>query len=167
MKEGILKERIMKEGVLFRPGLVVTALVIVGFTAGFLLAADRENRVPDEEPALVVTTPPAEIDLSLEREKERSRLKEELERMLVTAGDDLEEKIKNELWELTLRAAMEKEVETLLAARGYRGNTVVIQPRAVTVVIKGANLAPAQVAAIGQMTAEITGFPLEQIRIIE
>ena len=157
----------MKEGTLSRPGLLVTAVIAVSFTTGFLLAGYWENRVPDERPALIVTTPPVEVDLSLEREKERSRLKEELERMLVTAGDDLEEKIKNELWELTLRAAMEKEVEALLAARGYRGNTVVIQPRTVTVVIKGADLTPAQAAAIGQMTAEITGFPLEQIRIIE
>ena len=162
-----MKEGILKEGILARPGLLATTVIMESFTAGFLLAGYRANRVPDERPVLVVTTPPVAVDLSLEREKERSRLKEELERMLATADDDLGEKIKNELWELTLRAAMEKEVETLLAARGYRGNTVVIQPRAVTVVIKGANLAPAQVAAIGQMTAEITGFPLEQIRIIE
>ncbi|HHU81672.1 MAG TPA: SpoIIIAH-like family protein [Firmicutes bacterium] len=157
----------MKEVTLPRPGLLVTTVIAAAFTTGFLLAGYWENRVPDERPALVVTTTPAEVDLSLEREKERSRLKEELERMLVTADDDLGEKIKHELWELTLRAAMEKEVETLLAARGYRGNTVVIQPRTVTVVIKGADLLPAQAAAIGQMTAEITGFPLEQIRIIE
>ena len=157
----------MKEGTLSRPGLLVTAVIAAGFTAGFLIAGYQENRVPDERPALVVTAPPVEMDLSLERERERSRLKEELERMLVTAGDDLGEKIKNELWDLTLRAAMEKEVEPLLAARGYLGNTVVIQPRAVTVVIKGANLSPSEAAAIGQMTAEITGFPLEQIRIIE
>lgn len=157
----------MKDGVLSRPGLLVAAVVMVAFTAGFLWAGYRESRVPEENPAVVVTAPPVEVDLSLAREKERSRLKEELERMLVTAGDDLGEKIKNELWELTLRAAMEKEVETLLAARGYRGNTVVIQPRAVTVVIKEANLSPAEAAAIGQITAEITGFPLEQIRIIE
>lgn len=158
----------MKEGSLSRPGvLLATVVILAAFTVGFLLTGRGENRFPDERPALVVATPPVEVDLSLERERGRSRLKEELEKMLVTAGDDLSVKIKNQLWELTLRAAMEKEVETLLAARGYRGNTVVIQPRAVTVVLKGADLASAQAAVIGQMAAEITGFPLEQIRIIE
>ena len=87
--------------------------------------------------------------------------------MLETAGGDLKAQIEKELWELTLRGNGEIEVESLLAARGYRESTVVIHPQTVTVVIKGRNLTPAEAAAIGQLTAEVTGFPLDKIRIVE
>src|SRR5690554_220956 len=152
-----------------RPGIIPVTVVILGaFITGFFLAGRRPEQEP-KAPQVAVTVAPLsqQVDFRLERERERSRLKEELERMLETAGGDLAVKIENELWELTLRGNVEKEVESLLAARGYRENTVVIHPQTVTIVVKGADLTSTEAATIGQLAAEATGFPLEQIRIVE
>lgn len=159
----------MKAEAPVRSGIFPVTIIILGaFITGFFLVYRRPDREP-KVPQVAVTVAPLsqQVDFRLERERERSRLKEELERMLETAGEDFKVKIENELWELTLRGNVEKEVESLLAARGYRENTVVIHPQTVTVVVKGRDLTPTEAAAIGQLAAEVTGFPLEQIRIVE
>ncbi len=159
----------MKAEAPVRPGVLPVTIMILGaFMGGFFWACRRPDREPKVPPVAVTVAPLSQqVDFRWERERERSRLKEELERMLETAGGDLKAQIEKELWELTLRGNVEKEVESLLAARGYRESTVVIHPQTVTVVIKGRNLTPAEAAAIGQLTAEVTGFPLDKIRIVE
>src|SRR5690554_8153144 len=86
-----------------RPGIIPVTVVILGaFITGFFLAGRRPER-EQKAPQVAVTVAPLsqQVDFRLERERERSRLKEELKRMLETAGGDLAVKIENELWELT------------------------------------------------------------------
>lgn len=106
-------------------------------------------------------------EFRLERERERSRLQERLEELLATADEESAREIHDKLWELAKRSAMEIEVENLLKARGYSDIAVAIYPGSVTVVIKGSSLVPEAVSAIGALVADVTGYPLEQIRILE
>jgi hypothetical protein len=106
-------------------------------------------------------------ELRLAREKERSRLQERLEMLLVTADEENKRIIHDQLLTLTNRSSMEREVENVLTARGCRGAVVVAHDQSVTVVVKGMTLDAAAVSAIGELVAEVTGYSLEQIRIIE
>lgn len=106
-------------------------------------------------------------ELRLAREKERSRLQERLEMLLVTADEENRKIIHDKLLALTKRSSMERDVENLLTARGCREAVVVAHDQSVTVVVKGMTLDAATVSAIGELVAEITGYSLGQIRIIE
>ncbi len=101
------------------------------------------------------------------RDRERSRLQETLEKMLRVAEGEQITKVQDELLVLMRRQTMEKELENLLAAKGYSYNAVAIYPQAVTVIIKRAALDPVLVAEIGELVTRITGYRAEQVRIME
>ncbi|HEY8392049.1 MAG TPA: SpoIIIAH-like family protein [Capillibacterium sp.] len=101
------------------------------------------------------------------RDRERSRLQETLEKMLRTAEGEQITKVQEELLALMKRQTLEKEVENLLTAKGYPCNAVAVYPQAVTVIIKQAALNPASVAEIGELVTRITGYRAEQVRIME
>lgn len=122
----------------------------------------KQEAVPGADRDLVELT-----ELRLAREKERSRLQERLEMLLVTADEENRKIIHDQLLTLTNRSSMEREAENLLTARGCREAVVVTHDQSVTVVVKGMTLDAATVSAIGELVAEVTGYSLGQIRIIE
>ena len=129
-----------------------------GFTGAHARREEMTNRSED----LIVLT-----DLRLEREKERSRLQERLEELLFTADEEKSKVIHDKLLELAKRTSMEREIENLLKARGCREVVVVAHDHSISVVIKGVSLDAAAVSTIGELVAEVTGYPLGRIRIIE
>ncbi|HHT48155.1 MAG TPA: SpoIIIAH-like family protein [Firmicutes bacterium] len=101
------------------------------------------------------------------RDRERSRLQETLEKMLRTAEGEQITKVQDELLVLLKRQTLERELENLLAAKGYLLNAVAVYPEAVTVIIKQETLNPVLVAEIGELVTRITGYRAEQVRIME
>lgn len=118
--------------------------------------------ITDRSEDLIVLT-----DLRLAREKERSRLQERLEELLATAGEEKSKVIHDKLLELAQRTSMEREIEHLLKARGCKDVVVVAHDYSISIVIKGVGLDAAAVSTIGELVAEVTGYPLDRIRIIE
>jgi|GEM_PF-623418 len=106
-------------------------------------------------------------DFRLTRDKERSRLQERLEELLISADPDISKNIQSRLVELSTRSHKEKEVESLLLARGYNHVAVMLYEHGVTVLVKDISLDAGVVAQIGELAARITGYPLDQIRILE
>lgn len=101
------------------------------------------------------------------RDRERSRLQETLEEMLRTAEGDQRAKVHDELLTLMKRQTIEHELENLLAAKGYNQNAVAVYPETVAVIVKGKTLNPDAVAEIGELVTRVTGYRVEQIRIME
>jgi hypothetical protein len=83
------------------------------------------------------------------RDRERSRLQETLEKMLRTAEGEQITKVQDELLVLLKR------------------QTLAVYPEAVTVIIKQETLNPVLVAEIGELVTRITGYRAEQVRIME
>ena len=106
-------------------------------------------------------------DFRLTRDKERSRLQERLEELLISTDQDISKNIQSRLVELSVRSHKEKEVESLLVARGYAQTAVMLYDHGVTVLVKGMSLDAGVVAQIGELVARIIGYPLDQIRILE
>lgn len=129
---------------------------------GFNGAHARREGMTNRSEDLIVLT-----DLRLEREKERSRLQERLEELLSTADEENSKVIHDKLLELAKKSSMEREIENLLKARGCREVVVVAHDHSISVVIKGVSLDAAAVSIIGELVAEVTGYPLGRIRIIE
>ena len=108
------------------------------------------------------------LDLKIERDRERSQEKERVQELLDQGGlgDETRKQAEQELWRLTQTSAKEQELETLLKAKGYQESMVAINPKIVTVVITG-TMDSARAEAIGNMIANVTGYNLEQIEIVE
>ncbi|MCL6590518.1 MAG: SpoIIIAH-like family protein [Firmicutes bacterium] len=108
------------------------------------------------------------LDLKIERDRERSRETEQVQDLLNKVGlsDETRKQAEQELWRLTQATAKEHELETLLKARGYQESMVTISPKLVTVVVVG-KLDPGKANEIGQATAEVTTYSLDQIEIVE
>jgi membrane glycosyltransferase len=108
------------------------------------------------------------LDLKIERDRERSRETEQVQDLLNKVGltDETRKQAEHELWRLTQSTAKEHELETLLKARGYQESMVTISPKLVTVVVVG-KLDPGKANEIGQATAEVTTYSLDQIEIVE
>ena len=106
-------------------------------------------------------------DFRLTRDRERSRLQEKLEEMMMTANQEQVGKIQDELLILMKRTTLENEVENLLTAKGYANNAVAIYPDTVTIIIKGTELNATLVSDLGELVTKVTGYRAEQIRIME
>lgn len=108
-------------------------------------------------------------DFRLGRDREHSRQRERLQEMLTSAGagSDWGRQVEKDLLSLEKRVNYEHELENLLSARGYPSAAVSVNESAVTIVIKGKTLSPEQVGVIGQWTADVTGYPIGQIRIVD
>lgn len=108
-------------------------------------------------------------DFRLERDREHSRQRERLQEMLTSAGpgSDWGKQVEKDLLSLEKRVNYEHELENLLSARGYPNAAVSVNESSVTIVVKGKTLAPEQVGLIGQWTADVTGYPIGQIRIVD
>jgi hypothetical protein len=108
------------------------------------------------------------LDLKIERDRERSQEKERVEELLDKVGltDETRKQAEQELWRLTQAASKEQELETLLKAKGFEESMVTIHPKVVTVVVAG-KIDAGNAGTIGQMAADITGYGLEQVEVVE
>jgi hypothetical protein len=154
----------------------ILLILLLFFLIGFYgLVHSLFSRKLETEPLLEVPAVALEkisyrsliADFRLTRDRERSRLQEKLEEMLMTADQDQVGKIQDELLILMKRATLENEMENLLTAKGYAHNAVAIYPDTVTIIIKGAELNANLVSDLGDLVTKVTGYRTEQVRIME
>lgn len=108
------------------------------------------------------------LDLKIERDRERSREVERIQNLLDKIGlsDQVRNEAEEELWRLTQCASKEHELENLLKAKGYQECMVSISRKMVTVAVSR-KLQPMDVKNIAITAAEITGYNLDQVQIME
>ncbi len=82
-----------------------------------------------------------------------------------TSSEERQEAVK-ELMGLTKRMEQEKELEGLILAKGYKEAAAFVQPNAVTVVVRAAQITPEDAARITDLAVRSTGRPAEQVSII-
>jgi len=161
----------------FQPGIIpVLIVVVVFFLIGFfgLLYSwffPARSPAPSLEVPVVAVDPLGYdsliADFRLTRDRERSRLQEQLMAMLAMADQTQTGKLQEELLVLTKRQALEAELENLLKAKGYTYSAVAVYPETITIVIKGRELNAALVADLGELVTTVTGYRAEQLRILE
>lgn len=131
-------------------------------------------KIPESQNQLAVTVIPevAEtgglVELRLSRDRQRSRELENLNQMLAIdqLSPELRRAAEQELWRLNQASSKEREMENLLRANGFEAILVTISTKNVTVVVsEKLNLEGANI--IGSLAAEISGFGLEQVRVVE
>jgi hypothetical protein len=108
------------------------------------------------------------LDLKIERDRERSREVERIQNLLDKIGlsDQIRNEAEEELWRLTQSTSKEHELENLLKAKGFKECMVTIGRKMITVAITG-KIQADDVKDIALTTAEVTGFGLDQIQILE
>ena len=108
------------------------------------------------------------LDLKIERDRERSREVDRVQSLLDKIGlsDQVRNEAEEELWRLTQCTSKEHELENLLKAKGYSECMVTISRKMVTVAVSE-KLQTGDVKNIATTAAEITGFNLDQIQIME
>lgn len=107
------------------------------------------------------------LEIKLSRDRERSREIEQIQNLLekVDLSDEVRKQAERELWRLTQAAAKESELESLLKANGFKNALATISHNLVTVTIAD-KIQPQQVKLIGQIAAEVTGFRIDQVQIV-
>lgn len=108
------------------------------------------------------------LDFKIERDRERSREVERIQRLLDKVGlsDQVRKEAEEELWRLTQATSKEHELENLLMAKGFKECMATIGRKLVTVAITG-QLKSEDVKNIAITSAEVTGYQLDQIQILE
>lgn len=154
---------------------------VIFFTLGWYLQSGWTRERVDLEPAPVIQNieenkvvvdqdkSRSVADFRLARDREHSRQRERLQEMLTSAGagSDWGKQVEKDLLSLEKRVNYEHELENLLSARGYPKAAVSVNDASVTIVVSDKTLAPEQVSLIGQWTADVTGYPIGQIRIVD
>lgn len=173
-----------KQWVIWRRHRVVLigCVAVICFLAGWYLQSGWVRTAPPEMPqAALEVTPPVQpvldeakqpknlVSFRLDRDREQSRQRERLQELLIAAepGTEWAKQVESELLTLERRINFEHDLENLLATRGYPDAAVSVNDGAVTVVIGDKSLGPEQVSVIGQWAADVTGYPIGQIRIID
>lgn len=159
--------------------LIVAVLVfagLFGFGFRYFLTVNTNESSPNpeiKEPAPLKVPreySPSDslIDLKIERDRERSQERERIEELLEKVGltDDTRKQAEQELWRLTQASSKEQELETLLKAKGFQESMVTIHTKMVTVVVSG-KIDAGNAGSIGQMAADVTGYGLEQVEVVE
>lgn len=154
--------------------LVFACLFGFGFRYFLALNADTPSLTPEVKEPAPLKIPreysPSDslLDLKIERDRERSQEKERVEELLDKVGltDDTRKQAEQELWRLTQATSKEQELETLLKAKGFQESMVTVHPKVVTVVVIG-KIDAGNAGSIGQMAADVTGYGLEQVEVVE
>ena len=144
------------------------------FISGYRYVVGLNQTLPERIPQRVITNKPVYqpndslLELRLERDREQGREIEQVQQMLDKVGltDEIRKEAEQELWRLNQAVFKEHELENLLQAKGYKETLVTITPKLVTVMVTG-KLIPRHAEMIGTLTAEVTGFNLEQIQIVQ
>lgn len=156
-------------------------LILLGFSFLLLFGVGFYSRLFFDATVATQSTPPLAVaaltdhgndrailsEFRWNRDRQRSRFQETLEDMLRTAEGDQINKVQDELLLLTKRQTMENELENLLSVKGYTHNAVAVYPATVAVIIKNKSLTPSAVAEVGELVTRITGYRMEQVRIME
>lgn len=108
------------------------------------------------------------LDIKMGRDRERSRELERIQGLLGQIGLSVEIKkeAETELWRLNQVTLKETELENLLKANGFQDSLVTVGQHFVTVVLPG-RLELKEAERVGGLAAEVTGFNIEQVRIVE
>ncbi len=108
------------------------------------------------------------LDLKIERDRERSREVERIQSLLEKIGlsDQVRTEAEEELWRLTQSTSKEHELENLLMAKGFKECMVTIGRKLVTIAVTG-QLQSVDVKNIAITAAEVTGYNLDKIQILE
>jgi len=108
------------------------------------------------------------LDVKLGRDRERSRELERIEALMSQSSisDQVRREAEREYWRLTQAISKEKELENILKANGFHNCMVTIGSKYVTVIV-GGKLTPDKARSLGEYSAEVSGFSLEQVRIVE
>jgi stage III sporulation protein AH len=148
------------------------------FILGYQYIHNVNSKQPDSQikveeqvthPAKPDYTPgDALVDLKLSRDRERSRELERVQGLLEQAGlsEQGKKEAETELWRLNQVTEKESELEKVLSANGFRETLVTVGHNSVTVVITS-RLKTEEAERIGGMAAEVTGFNIEEVRIVE
>jgi stage III sporulation protein AH len=158
---------------------VLVFLAIIGFAAVFVFGYRKAGMINQpksvtKQEVLPVVVPKeynandSLLDLKMERDRERSQEIERIQGLLDKIGvsDEVRKQAEQELWRLTQASSKERELESLLEAKGFKESLVTICQKLVSVVISG-KVQPEQAGLIGQVASEVTGFSLDQIQIIQ
>ena len=131
------------------------------------LEAPKQELAPLKIPR-EYSAPDSLLDLKMERDRQRSRETVRVQEIIEKIGlsDEVRKQAESELWRLNQVTSKEYAVENLLQAKGYPEALVTINTNLVTVVVKGKYKAT-EIGSIGQAAAEVTGYNLEQIEIVE
>lgn len=157
---------------------VVLALFCCLFILGYQYIREVNHVEPD--PPVKAATPEilppttdykpgdALLDIKMSRDRERSRELERVQGLLEQAGlsAEVKKEAEAELWRLNQVRMRETELENLLKANGFKDSLVTVGQHFVTVVVAG-RLQPKEAETVGGMAAEVTGFNIEQVRIVE
>lgn len=154
----------------------VIIVLILFFLFGFFgpvyswLSAERSPAPQLEVPVVAVDPLGYDsmiADFRLTRDRERSRLQEQLAAMLAKADQAQTRKLQEELLILMKRQTLETEVENLLKAKGFDYSAVAVYPETITIIIKGRELNAGMVADLSELVTNVTGYRAEQLRILE
>lgn len=108
------------------------------------------------------------LDFKIERDRERSREVERIQSLLDKVGlsDQVRKEAEEELWRLTQATSKEHELENLLMAKGIKECMATVGRKLVTVAVVG-QLRSEDAKNIAITSAEVTGYQLDQIQILE
>ncbi|NLW45905.1 MAG: SpoIIIAH-like family protein [Firmicutes bacterium] len=163
-------------GVNNRKYWLIITLIICGvmFSYGYRRIS-RVNQTEAPPPINPVPSIPREfnpgdslLDFKIERDRERSREVERIQSLLDKIGlsDQVRKEAEEELWRLTQATSKEHELENLLMAKGFKECMATIGRKMVSVAISG-RIGPDDVKNIAITSAEVTGYRLDQIQILE
>lgn len=104
----------------------------------------------------------------LERDRTRSEQVQLLREIVGDAKSTAEARsdAQRRLLDLSRRVAQETEAESLIRAKGFPDAVVFLQESGAVVVVKDADLRPAEAARIADVTAAATGIAFSEVRII-
>lgn len=110
------------------------------------------------------------ISFRLERDRSRSQQLDLLRELIASPNTEQEilEKSQHQIITITQRMEMEMEVESLIRARGYKDALAFIHGKSIDLIILNPDLLHEDdVAIIGDTASRVTGFPYEEITILE
>ncbi len=126
----------------------------------------------EDYPSLVVAGSPGEnffVSFRLEREQARSETLDILKELLENpqSDDDIKKRAQEKILAMSDRIEKEKEIESLIRARGYPEALAFLHDDAIDIIIKTEGLEREDVARIGDIVAKSTGLSFSNVTIIE
>ena len=80
---------------------------------------------------------------------------------------DVKDKALSEMMQIATDIETEANVEEMIKAKGFEDCLAIISGENINVIVKSPGLLTAEVAQISEIVKNETGFPIENIRIVE